>query len=169
MKVSALLLIITITSSSCSSFNQSANSTIMYGGLGGAVVGAGAGYAFSPDRDSDVFNSVLWGAVGAFIGAGIGYLLRSDDPDNREMKQMIRSEKGINDIKPLNEDFGFQLIKPTESRSYIVPDQKIPDRLKGLVKKQIITEHIISERVEKKESGKTIVYPETKVYEYDFE
>lgn len=165
MKAFLLLLIISIITSSCSS----TSSSIVYGGLGGAAVGAGAGYAFSPDKESDVFNSVIWGAVGAFIGAGVGYLLRADDPDNQEMKQMIRKEKVVDDFKPLNEDFGFQLVKPTESKSYIAPEENLPERLKGKVKKQIITEHIISERVEKKGSGKTIVYPETKVYEYDFE
>jgi uncharacterized membrane protein YeaQ/YmgE (transglycosylase-associated protein family) len=165
MKILPMLIIVSLATSSCSSLN----STLVYGGLSGAVVGAGAGYALSPDKESDAFNTVAWGAVGAFIGAGIAYLLRADDPDNQEMKQMIRKDKVINDFKPLNEDFGFQIVKPTESKSFVVPEDKLPDRLKGRIKKQVITEHVINERVEKKEGGKTIVYPETKVYEYDYQ
>ena len=165
MKIFIILIILSLITSSCSSLN----STLVYGGLSGAVVGAGAGYALSPDKESDAFNAVAWGAVGAVIGAGVGYLLRSDDPDNQEMKQMIRKDKVVNDFKPLTEDFGFQLVKPTDSKSFVVPEDKLPDRLKGKIKKQVITEHVINERIEKKEGGKTIVYPETKVYEYDYE
>lgn len=168
MKTYLLLIIFTITSS-CSSFDQSSKSSFVYGGLGGAVVGASAGYALSPNKESDAFNSVVWGVVGSFIGAGIGYLLSADDPDNQEMKQMIRKEKFREELEPLNDDFGFKLIVPTKSESFVAPDQLLPERLKGKIKKQIITEHILMERIEKKENGKTLIYPETKVYEYDFE
>lgn len=169
MKTYSLILIISFSLTSCSSLN----STLVYGSLGGAAVGAVAGHALSPDAESDVFNTALWGAMGAFIGAGVAYLLRADDPDNQEMKQMIRKDKPekLNDeeMKPLNEDFGFQVIKANESKSYVVPTENLPSRLKDKVKKQIITEHIINERVEKKDGGRTIVYPETKVYEYDYQ
>jgi uncharacterized membrane protein YeaQ/YmgE (transglycosylase-associated protein family) len=161
--------------SSCSSLNT----TLIYGSLGGAAVGGVAGHTFSPDKESDVFNTVVGGAIGAFVGAGVAYLLRADDPDNQEMKQMIRRDKRDKDskrsyqdedaFKPSEEDFGFQLIKPSQSKSYIVPSEKLPDNLKDKIKKQIITEHIIKERIEKKEGGKTIVYPESKVYEYDYQ
>ena len=67
MKILPMLIIISLATSSCSSLN----STLVYGGLSGAVVGAGAGYALSPDKESDAFNTVAWGAVGAFIGAGM--------------------------------------------------------------------------------------------------
>jgi uncharacterized membrane protein YeaQ/YmgE (transglycosylase-associated protein family) len=164
MKNNFLLAFILIINSACSSLN----STLVYGSLGGAAVGAVAGHTLSPDRESDTFNTITWGVVGAFIGAGVAYLLRADDPDNQEMKQMIRTDKSLDDFRPLNEDFGFQLINPSQSKSYLVPDQNLPERLKGLVKKQVITEHTIFERVEKKDGGKTIVYPETKVYEYDY-
>ena len=165
MKLLSILIMVSVVTSSCSSLN----STLVYGGLSGAVVGAGAGYALSPDKESDGFNTVAWGAVGAFIGAGIAYLLRADDPDNQEMKQMIRKDKLPSDVKPSNEDLGFELIQPSESKSYVVPEDKLPDRLKDKIKKQIITEHIINERIEKKDGGKTLVYPETKVYEYDYQ
>lgn len=165
MKNISIIIMTTLITTSCSSLN----STLVYGSLSGAAVGAIAGHTLSPDKESDVFNTVTWGAVGAFIGAVVAYLLRADDPDNQEMKQMIRKDKIETDQRPLNEDFGFQLIKANDSKSYVVPDQSLPERLKGKVKKQIVTEHIINERVEKKEGGKTIVYPETKVYEYDYQ
>lgn len=159
------ILIILLLNSSCSSLNT----TLVYGGAGGAAVGAIAGHTLSPDRESDAFNTVVWGLVGGVVGAGISYLLRADDPDNQEMKQMLRKDALSINNPPLVEDFGFQLIPPSDSKSFVVPDQTIPERLKGRVKKQIVTEHIVQERIEKKEGGKTIVYPETKVYEYDFE
>lgn len=163
-KYFSFLLIIAL-SSSCSSLN----STLVYGGLSGAAVGAVAGHTLSPDKESDTFNALLWGSVGGLVGSGLAYLLRADDPDNQEMKQMIRPDKSNESFTPLKEDFGFQLIRPSESKSYVVPNESMPDRLKGKVKKQVITEHIVQERVEKKDGGKTIVYPETKVYEYDYE
>ena len=166
MKTNINIIILTsLFLTSCSSVN----STLIYGSLSGASVGAIAGHTLSPDKESDMFNTVTWGVVGAVVGAGLAYLLRADDPDNKEMKQMIRPEKKNDDFTPLNEDFGFQLIKPTSSTSFVVPNQIVPDRLKDKVKKQIVTEHIINERIEKKDGGKTIFYPETKVYEYDYQ
>jgi len=159
------LISLSLTLTSCSSMN----STLIYGGIGGAAVGGIAGNTLSPDKESDVFNTALWGVFGALVGTGIAYLLRADDPDNQEMKQMIRRDMPPQEPLTLNEDFGFKVIKATESNSYIVPDQNLPERLKGKVKKQIITEHILNERIEKKEGGKTIFYPETKVYEYDYQ
>ena len=160
-----LILIICILISSCSSMN----STIVYGGLSGASVGAISGHVLSPDRESDTFNTITWGVVGAFLGAGIAYLLRVDDPDNKEMKQMIRPPITEEINSTSNHDIGFKLITPDSSKSYLVPDQNLPERLKGKVKKQIITEHLIKERIEKSDDGKTLVYPETKVYEYDYQ
>ncbi|MBC7540150.1 MAG: hypothetical protein H7281_15100 [Bacteriovorax sp.] len=160
-----LITVCILSITSCST----TKSSILYGGLAGAAVGGIAGYSFSPDKESDGFNTIVWGAVGAAIGAGIGYLLNSDDPDNKEMSQMIKRDKLNDSPNPIPEDLGFKLVEPSESKSYLVPAQNLPERLKGLVKKQIITEHTILERVEKKEGGKTIVYPETKVYEYDYQ
>jgi uncharacterized membrane protein YeaQ/YmgE (transglycosylase-associated protein family) len=161
----SLIFSLSLMLTSCSSMN----STLIYGGVSGAAVGGIAGNTLSPNKESDVFNTALWGVVGAFIGSGIAYLLRADDPDNQEMKQMIRRDMPPQEPLKLSDDFGFKVIKASESNSYIIPDQTLPERLKGLVKKQIITEHIVNERIEKKEGGKTVIYPETKVYEYDYQ
>lgn len=162
-----LVIILALAISGCATTKES----VIYGGLSGAAIGASTGYSLSPDRESNLFNAAMWGAIGTVIGAGIGYLLRSEDPDNKEMKQMIRKEDAsASEDKPYSDDLGYQILKPLESKKYVIPDQKnIPENLKGKIKKQVITEHVIEERVEKKEGGKTLVFPETKVYEYDFE
>lgn len=163
---SNLMIILSLLLLGCSTTKES----VIYGGLSGAAIGASTGYALSPDKESNLFNAAIWGAVGTAIGAGVGYLLRSEDPDNKEMKQMIRKDDDSLKDKPYSDDLGYQILKPLESKKYVIPDQKnVPENLKGKIKKQVITEHVIEERVEKKEGGKTLVFPETKVYEYDFE
>lgn len=162
MKKLFVSLIVSISLVSCSSIDKS----MIYSGLAGAVIGGFVGRYASPNIDSDKFNTALGVAVGSALGAGVGAYFFKLDPDNRSMKTMLSSES-IKRPNPNEYDIGT----PVSEKYYTVnPDTKnVPANLKDKIKKQIIIEKIIPERVVKGEGGKSTLIPETKVIEYDYQ
>ena len=147
---------------SCSSIDKS----MIYTGLAGVAVGAIAGRALSPDRESDNFNTVLGAGVGALSGALIGAHFFKADPDNREMKTML-----VPDIKKGEMPKDLEIGIPLSEKLYtVMPDTtNLPDHLKDKIKKQVIVEKTMAERVIRGEGGKTIVIPQTTVIEVDYQ
>ena len=162
MKNIILITVASLTLSSCSSIDKS----MIYSGLAGAVIGGFVGRFASPDKESDKLNAALGSAIGAAAGAGVGTYFFKQDPDNRTMKTMITPLIAKQDNLK-NFDIGV----PINEKFYTVsPDtSKVPARLKDRVKKQIIIEKTIPERVVSGEGGKSTLIPETKVIEFDYQ
>ena len=165
MSDSKKMILITITTlglSSCSSIDKS----MIYSGLAGAVIGGFVGRFASPDRESDKVNIAIGSIIGGIGGAGVGAYFFNQDPDNRNMKTMLNNS--ISNQKSLNH---FEIGVPISEKFYTVtPDtSNIPEHLKDKVKKQIIIEKTIPERVVNGEGGKATLIPETKVIEFDYQ
>lgn len=148
--------------SSCSSLDKS----MIYSGLAGAVLGGFVGRYTSPDKESDKLNALLGTTIGAGVGAGVGAYFFHQDPDNRSMKTMLNAEKSIPDKQK-----DFEIGIPVSKKFYtITPDtSKVPESLKDKVKKQIMIEKTIPERMVNGEGGKSTLIPETKVIEFDYQ
>ena len=149
--------------SACSSLKKS----VFYGGLAGAAIGAAAGNTLSPDPESRIPNTAVWGSLGALAGAAIGYFFHMDDPENRELPSMIlpSGEVPLSKDKKINE----AIVIPSDSRKYKVETGPLPIHLKGKVKNPYIIEHVIPERVEELKNGKTITIEGHKAWEVSFE
>lgn len=164
-KTFIFIILIPLTLTSCSSLDKS----MIYSGLAGAVLGGFVGRFASPNQESDKFNAMLGVAIGAGVGAGVGAYFFRQDPDNREMKTMLNSpsEKQAK----LDKQKEFEIGIPISEKFYTVtPDTtKVPASLKDKVKKQIIIEKTIPERMVSGEGGKTTLIPETKIIEFDYQ
>lgn len=162
MKKNIFILLISLTLNSCSSIDKS----MIYSGLAGAVLGGFVGRYASPDRESDKLNALMGISIGAAAGAGIGAYFFKLDPDNRNMKTMLNSNSSFDE-----KEKDFEVGIPISEKYYTVtPDTtKVPESLKDKVKKQIIIEKIIPERIVKGEGGKSTLIPETKVIEFDYQ
>jgi hypothetical protein len=165
MSHSKKMILITIASlglSSCSSIEKS----MIYSGIAGAVIGGFVGRYASPDRESDKINIAIGSMIGGVGGASVGAYFYKLDPDNRNMKTMLNGSD-VNKNNPKN----FEIGVPISEKFYtITPDtSKIPEHLKDKVKKQIIIEKTIPERVVNGEGGKSTLIPETKVIEFDYQ
>lgn len=160
MKKMNLILISTLTLSSCSSIEKS----LIYSGLTGAILGGVVGKYVSPDKESDKFNIGVGASAGAVMGAALGAYFFNLDPDNKTFKMM--NEK---DGAPPLENFNIGV--PLSEKLYrITPDtSNLPNHLKNRAKKQIIIEKVMPEKIIKGENGKTTVIPESKIIEYDYE
>ena len=161
MKLFIILLPLILTSS-CSSLRKS----MVYGGLAGGAIGAYAGSALSPDSYSKTPNALIWGGVGLAAGAALGYFFFHDDPENRELPQMIlKEEKRIN----TSDDFATPIIIPASANMYKLPEGPIPKSLKGKIPAPSIIEMTIPERIQKLENGRTLVIEEHKATEVVYE
>ena len=162
---SKLVLLITIMClvSSCSTMRKS----IFYGGIAGITLGVVGSSALSPNKESIAPNMAVWGSLGALIGAGLGYFFFMDDPENRDLPNMILP-KQKDEINPMSKLESFT-INPTDSKKYKVESGPIPEHLKDKVKAPFIIEHEIPERVEQLENGKTITVEQHKAWEYSYE
>jgi hypothetical protein len=148
--------------SSCSSLKKS----MVYGGLSGGAIGAFAGSSLSPDSYSKTPNALIWGGVGLALGSALGYFFFNDDPENRELPQMIlKEEKRMN----TSEDFAAPVIIPSSATKYKVNDAPLPEALKGKVPRPSIIEMTIPERIQKLENGRTLVIEEHKATEIVYE
>jgi hypothetical protein len=141
---------------------------VVYGGLTGAMTGAVAGRMLSPDKESNNFNTAMGAVSGAVVGSVISYLLFKEDPENKTMPTMIIPKDNSFESKKINwDDLGLKI----NTQHYRVkPDTKnVPEHLKDKVRDQIITEKTIPERIEKGEDGKSILYPEQKIIEFEYD
>ena len=156
------LILVLFSSISCTSLKKS----LVYGGLSGAAIGGFAGSSLSPDAYSRTPNALIWGGLGLAAGAALGYFFFNDDPENRELPQMIlKEEKKMK----TSEDFSHPIIIPTSATKYKVKDTDLPASLKSKVPKPSIIELTIPERIQKLENGRTIVIEEHKATEVVYE
>lgn len=163
MKKQYVFLILLIFLFSCSSLKKS----VIYGGIAGGAIGAVAGNALSPDPESRMPNTAVWGSLGALGGAILGYLFHMDDPENQELPSMIlpSSEIKVSKDKKISES----IVIPSDSKKYEIETGPLPEHLKGKVKKPFIIEHVIPERIEELKNGKTITIETHKAWEVSFE
>ena len=173
MRINFLIfLILSILISGCSSL-RGALST---GGIIGGTLGAMSGAVFSPNKDSIPGNALVFGAIGAGAGALMAHYLYTNDPENRDLKQMMLPELApINkkdeiplfdfhpELKNINPDLSFKPVK-----KYEVPLEKLPESLQGKVKKQYLLEYE-SEGKTIQYEGKTIDIGPFKAYEHVYE
>lgn len=174
MRINNLLFLIFVMSiSGCSTLRGSITS----GGIIGGTLGAMSGAIFSPNKESVPGNALVFGAIGAGAGALLAHYLYINDPENRDLKQMM-----IPELAPINKkseevplfDFHPELknIKPDLSfkpvKKYEVPIEKLPPNLVGKVKKQYLMEYESEGRTIQYE-GKTIDIGPFKAYEHVYE
>ena len=147
---------------SCTSLRKS----LVYGGLSGAAIGGFAGSSLSPDSYSKTPNALIWGGLGLAAGAALGYFFFNDDPENRELPQMIlKKDKKIR----TSDDFSAPVIIPSSATKYKVRDVDLPASLKSKVPRPSIIELTIPERIQKLENGRTLVIEEHKATEVVYE
>lgn len=163
------LIIITVLClliSSCGTLRKS----IFYGGLSGVTLGIVGSSTLSPNKESIAPNMAVWGSIGALVGMGLGYFFFMDDPENRDLPNMImpKSPKYNEDIGPLSKMENIT-INPSDSKKYKIESGPVPEHLKNKVKAPFIIEHEIPERVEQLENGKTITVEQHKAWEYSYE
>lgn len=169
----SLIIILTGTMllSGCSSLRGS----ITVGSIIGGTLGAMSGVVFSPNKESRNGNALIFGTVGAVSGALLSHYFYTNDPENRDLKQMIIPNDPLkkNTEVPLF-DFSPELknIKPELSfkpiKKYEVPIEKLPESLQGKVKKQYLLEYE-SEAKTIQYQGKTIEIAPFKAYEHVYE
>ncbi len=169
----SLIIILTGTMllSGCSSLRGS----ITVGSLIGGTLGAMSGVVFSPNKESRNGNALIFGTVGAASGALLSHYFYTNDPENRDLKQMMIPNDPLkkNTEVPLF-DFSPELknVKPELSfkpvKKYEVPIEKLPESLQGKVKKQYLLEYE-SEAKTIQYQGKTIEISPFKAYEHVYE
>jgi len=163
-------IIVLIFLSSCSTLKK----TMIVSALTGAAIGGIGGSIFSPDKESKDKNAFMFSVVGAGIGALGGYLLHEGPNDQEPRKNMLleNERNKIQDIPLL--DFSPELkdIKPEINikavKRYEVPQEKLPEALKGKVKKQFIMEYVSEPRTIQV-GNKTIQIDSFKAWESTYE
>lgn len=173
MRISLLcILIFSLFSTGCSSLRGS----ISTGAIIGGSLGAMSGMVFSPNKESRNGNALVFGALAAGAGALLANYLYTNDPENRDLKQMMILDdplKKKSEEVPLF-DFSPELknIKPELSfkpvKKYEVPIEKLPEELKGKVKKQYLLEYETEAKTIQYQ-GKTIEISPFKAYEHVYE
>lgn len=159
-----LILMFLFTLSSCSSLKKS----MIYSGLSFGAVGGLAGASLSPDKYSKPHNAAIWGGVGAILGAGLAYMFWNDDPENNALKPMIIPGQKIDEG---NLESSKQIVIPEQSSRYKLNDLgvEVPSHIKEKLPKAYVIEHVIPERTEKLNNGKSISIESHKAYEVSFE
>lgn len=175
MRTNAILFLLAVFISGCSGLRG----TLITGSVLGGSLGAMSGVVFSPNQESKAGNALIFGAIGAGVGALIGHYFYTNDPENRDLKQMLYEKDlkgtGQNQTKDVGLfDFAPELknIKPDVSfkpvKKYDVPLEKLPDNLKGKVKKQYLLEYETEGKTIQYE-GRTIEIAPFKAWEHVYE
>ena len=174
MRTNLIILILSMQLFGCSSLRG----TLLTGSLLGGSLGAMSGVVFSPNKESKAGNALVFGAIGATVGALIGNYFYTNDPENRDLKQMLYEKdlKGsVSNAKDVGLfDFAPELknIKPDVSfkpvKKYDVPLEKLPENLKGKVKKQYLLEYETEGKTIQYE-GRTIEIAPFKAWEHVYE
>jgi hypothetical protein len=171
-KTLALLITTSLLCSSCSSLRG----TLITGSIIGGSIGAMSGVVFSPNKASTPGNALIFGTIGAGLGALLGHYFYTNDPENRDLKQMILpDDKQKNsktevplfdfnpDLKNIRPDVTFKPVK-----KYEVPMEKLPKNLEGKVKKQFLMEYETEGKTIQYE-GRTIEIAPFKAWEHVYE
>ena len=174
MKKIITTLFVLLIGTSCSTLNRAK----VVGAISGAVISGTLGVLIaketSPNRQSDGVNKVIGGGVGAILGAWGGVKTAEyfwgEDPENQELSQMIlKNRESDNSIKNIQKHEGFYGT-PSKAVIYTVEhSNEIPEHLKELLKKQVLTEYVVDEEVYEIEEGQTMVRPAHTVYKYSLE
>ena len=165
MKNRLLIFMISLILSSCSTLKK----TIVYSSLSGGLAGATAGYALSPDRESQGANAAIFGLVGAGLTVLIGYALYEDDPRNQKLNHML-DDKKVTNPNSLGIDLDDFKIEANLSKQevYETPMKELPAVLQGKVKKQYIIKYESKERYLNK-GNKTYYIPSFQIYEHAYD
>jgi hypothetical protein len=140
---SILILSSSVCHTSCSTLKKSMASGAFLGSVAGGVGGA----VFSPDDYSRDKNAYLGTLIGGAIGAGLGWWFYKEPKSTGPLSPIIRpqqlSKKEEGDISLFGEE--LKDIKPQVTfkpvKKYEVPEEALPEELKGKVKKQFIIEY----------------------------
>lgn len=167
-----MFLMFSLFLSSCSSLRGS----ISTGSIIGGSLGAMSGVVFSPNKESRNGNALIFGALGAGAGALLAHYLYTNDPENKDLKQMMIPDDPLKrkgeevplfdfspELKNMKPELSFKPIK-----KYEVPIEKLPESLQGKVKKQYLLEYE-SEAKTIQYQGKTIEISPFKAYEHVYE
>jgi hypothetical protein len=163
----ALVILILVLSSSCSSLKK----TVVYSALAGGMTGAVAGTFLSPDKQSKGANAAIFGLIGAGVAALTGYVLYQDDPRNYTLKNMLLDPDKKEPANPNEIELGLGPLKIDanleKQEAYQVPVKELPEQLKGKVNKQYLIKYQSKERYVKK-GAKTFYIPAFDVYEHAY-
>lgn len=186
----AILIIMIVSLVSCSTVNKART----YGAIGGAAAGAGIGLGVGElidnrngyTRESNKLTGLAVGTItGAITGAILANFFWNEDPENREMNQMILDPVHSNKEIPLiqNQDFGmdqitrqrevalrkvFEKIDP-QVKVYDVDTEPLPDDLKDEIQRQKIIIYDLPEQTIHLKDGRTIIIKGTKAKEHIYE
>lgn len=167
-----MFLMFSLFLSGCSSLRGSISTGTIIGGSLGAM----SGVVFSPNKESRNGNALIFGALGAGVGALLAHYLYTNDPENKDLKQMMIPDDPLKkkgeevplfdfspELKNMKPELSFKPIK-----KYEVPIEKLPESLQGKVKKQYLLEYE-SEAKTIQYQGKTIEISPFKAYEHVYE
>ncbi len=175
-KTKLLLIGLSLLIISCSTVKRSE----FYGGLAGAFlggsVGAMIGNHLSPKgKINQQLNAALGAtfgvATGGYIGAKAGRFFYGENPENRELSQMLRQE--TRDVSVMNLGIGDQDIKINAdivpSKKYLIPTLQIPQNIQDKMKRPVVIEHKVKEKFIQLPNNKTLYVPEFSVLEQTYE
>ena len=160
------ILILLLFLCSCSSMKR----TILYSSLAGGMAGATAGALLSPDKESTGFNTAIFGLTGAAVTALAGYMMYEDDPRNKKLKNMLMPDGEKKRPGMVEIDLGDLKIEAQmdKKEAYKVPLKKLPEALRGKVKKQYLIKYESKERYINSGS-KTFYIPAFEIYEHSYD
>ncbi len=165
------LILLGLITTSCSTLKSS----LLTGSITGGSLGVASGVIFSPNKESRPANALVFGVLGASLGALLTHYFYTNDPENRDLKQMILDDDKTKlkkevplfdfnpDLKNIKPDVSFKPVK-----KYEVPIEKLPESLQGKVKKQFLLEYETEGKTIQYE-GRTIEISPFKAWEHVYE